>query len=299
MRKLLNLLGMALIAVMVFFPIKSNAAGKNVCETLKASKTYHYNLDQKGKKESIRVNVSKKQHKKSSVSTYDLKTTVTVNGKQIYSKLLKDQHSDNHRVKVMVTDTDKKDKQMELLIIEGDVYDNSEGGYWAADMEHIYYYKYADGTTKRRQDLAPLFRKNFADVFMLHGMNDDSYLTVNGKNEICARLCLKVKNFDYPHVKVELKLKNGKFVKDSAKLYNLLDTEDFFFRIKKNISVYTKPGGRKKAFTVKKKETLYPCGVYTKNGRKLYIKVKNKEGKAGYIDPSKVSTVLDGTNHVM
>lgn len=85
MRKLLNLFGMALIAVLVLFPTKSNAAG-NVCQTLKESKTYQYNLDQKGKKESIKVNVSKKEHKNGYTITYDLKTTVSVNGKKIYTK---------------------------------------------------------------------------------------------------------------------------------------------------------------------------------------------------------------------
>lgn len=38
---------------------------------------------------------------------------VTVNGRKIYSKSLKGQDTDNNQVKVMVIDTDNKDKQME------------------------------------------------------------------------------------------------------------------------------------------------------------------------------------------
>lgn len=181
MRKILKIFGMALIAVLVFFPEKSSAAGKNVCQTLKESKTYQYNLDQKEKKESIKVSVSKKEHKNGYAITYDLKTAVAVNGKRIYGKTLKGRYSDNNQVKVMVVDTDKKDKQMELLIIEGEINDGSNGAFWSADMEHIYYYQYNNGKAKRRQDLVPLFRKNFANVFMLHGMKDSSYLTTNGK----------------------------------------------------------------------------------------------------------------------
>lgn len=283
---------------MVFLPVKSNAAGKNICQTLEASKTYHYNLDQKGKKEAIKMSFSKKEHRSGYAVTYDLKAIVTVNGKNIYSKTWEGQNSDANPIKVMVMDTDKKDKQMELLIIEGDIYDGADGGFWVADMEHIYYYQYAGGKMKRKQDLAPLFRKNFANVYSLHGMGDSSYLTTNGKKEIYARLCVKVQNFDYAHIKMKLKLKKGKFVRVSEKLYNLLDTEDLPFRVQKNITVYTKPGGKKKAFTVKNQEFIYPCNIYIMKGKKVYLKVKNKNGKMGYIDPRKVPTYEDGTNHI-
>lgn len=298
MRKILKIFGMALIAVLILFPIKSSAAGKNVCQTLKESKTYQYNLDKKGKKESIKISVSKKEHKNGYAITYDLKTTVAVNGERIYGKTLKGRYSDNNQVKVMVVDTDKKDKQMELLIIEGEINDGSDGAFWNADMEHIYYYQYNNGKARRRQDLAPLFRKNFANVFMLHGMKDSSYLTTNGKNELYARLCVTVQNFDYVHIKRKLKFKNGKFVSISAKSYSLMDTEDMPFHPKKNITVYTKPGGTKKAFTVKKGESIYPCSLYMQNEKKIYLKIKNKGGKMGYIDPKKVPTYVDGSNHM-
>lgn len=298
MKKLLNIFGMALVAALVLFPAKSNAAGKNVCQTLKESKTYQYNLDQKGKKESIKVSVSKKEHKNGYAITYDLKTTVAVNGERIYGKTLKGTYSDNNQVKVMVVDTDKKDKHMELLIIEGEISDGSNGAFWSADMEHIYYYQYSKGKAKRKQDLAPLFRKNFANVFMLHGMKDSSYLTTNGKNELYARLCVPVQNFDYVHIKRKLKLKKGKFVSVSAKSYSLMDAEDMPFRPKKKITIYTKPGGMKKAFTVKKGESVYPCSLYMQKGKKVYLKIKNKGGNMGYIDPKKVPTYVDGSNHI-
>lgn len=298
MRRFLNIFGMALMAILLFLPVKCNAAGKNVCQTLAESKTYRYNLDQKGKKESIKVSVSKKEHKNGYAITYDLKTTVTVNGKKIYGKTLKGRYSDNNQVKVMVVDTDQKDKQMELLIMEGEIDDGSNGAFWTSDIEHIYYYQYDNGKAKRKQDLAPLFRKDFADVFMLHGMKDSSYLTVNGKNEIYARLCVAVQNFDYVHIKRKLKLNKGKFVNVPAKSYSLMDIEDPF-RPKKDITVYTEPGGSKKAFTVKKKESIYPDRLYLADGKKIYLKIKNKGGKSGYIDPKKVPTYDDGSNHMM
>lgn len=81
----------------------------------------------------------------------------------------------------MVTDVDKADKQMELLIIEGDVSDIKDNSAWASNMEHIYYYQYANGQAKRRQDLASLFKKDFKDVLFLHGIKNDSFLTINEK----------------------------------------------------------------------------------------------------------------------
>lgn len=304
MRKLLNLFGMALIAIAVLFPISAKAAGKNVCQTLKESKTYQYNLDQKGKKESIKVSVSKKEHKKGYVVRYDVKTTVTINGKKIYSKFLKNQMNDNNHVKVMVTDVDKKDKQMELLIMEGEIY----GSAWVSNMEHIYYYQYANGKAKCKQDIAPLFKKDFKNVFFLHGIKDSSFLTINGKNEIYARICTVVQiNHNYDnyedclHVKAGLMLKKGKFVPVSSKEYSILDVgreEDIAVKLKKKVTLYTQMGGKKKAFTMKSGETLPAKSLYCIKNKKAYLKIKNKKGKWGYIEFKKGLLEFDGVAHV-
>ena len=62
-------------------------------------------------------------------------------------------------------------------------------------------------------------------------MKDDSYLTINGKDEIYARLCVEVQNFDYAHIKMRLKLKNGKFFKASTKSYNLMEKERIYLSL--------------------------------------------------------------------
>lgn len=300
MRKLLNLFGMALIAVIVFFPVRSNAAGKNVCQTLKESKTYHYNLDQKGKKESIKVSVSKTERKEGYVITYDLKATVTINSKKIYS-------SNGKEVRVMVTDVDKKDKQMELLIIEGWGGTGYKGA-WASNMEHIYYYQYANGKAKRKQDIAKAFKKNFTNVMSLHGIKGDSYLTTNGKNEIYARVCVGMQQSelddyydDCLHVKAGLRLKNGKFVQISSKSYAILDIAeewDIPVILKKNVTAYTQMGGKKKAFTIKKGEKIPSGSLYCIKNKKVYFKIKNKKGKWGYIELKKGMLYFDGIAHV-
>lgn len=306
MRKLLNLFGMALIAIAVLFPLSAKAAGKNVCQTLKESKTYQYNLDQKGKMESIKVTTTKKEHKKGYVITYDVKTTVTINDRKIYSKIWRNQNYYQNHVKVMVTDVDKKDKQMELLIIEADVSDISDSPAWESDMEHIFYYQYVNGQAKRRQDLAPLFKKDFKNVFFLHGIKNNSFLTINGKNEIYARVCTVMQKDEYGfedclHVKAGLMLKKGKFVPVSSKEYTILDVggeEDISVKLKKNMTLYTQMGGKKKAFTMKSGEKIPAKSLYCIKNKKAYLRIKNKKGKWGYIELKKGLLEFDGVAHV-
>lgn len=76
-----------------------------------------------------------------------------------------------------------------------------------------------------------------------------------------------------------------------------MDNKDFPFILKENTPVYTTPGGKKKAFTEKKDSWLYVYSVYRKSDKKLYLKVKNEAGQEGYIDPLKVPTMPDGTQH--
>jgi hypothetical protein len=294
---------MVLIATMVFFPVKCNAAGKNICQVLKESKTYHYNLDKKGKKESIKVDISRKRYAKKiseyvSDIRYDLKTTVTVNSKKIYVKTLKEQLQDFNFVNVMVTDVDKKDKQMELLIIEGDTG-------WTSNMEHIYYYQYINGKAKRKQDLVPLFKKNFKNVYSLHGgVGNKDFLTINGKNEIYARVCVIAQenqyDEDFMHIKAGLMLKKGKFVQLSSKSYELLDlSEDLIpIIVDKNLTAYTEMGGKKKAFTMKKGEKFSSGSRYCIKNKKIYLKVKGKKGQWGYIEFKKGMVHVGAFAHV-
>lgn len=207
----------------------------------------------------------------------------------------------------MVTDVDKKDKQMELLIIEGWGGTGYKGA-WASNMEHIYYYQYANGKAKRKQDIAKAFKKNFTNVMSLHGIKGDSYLTTNGKNEIYARVCVGMQQSelddyydDCLHVKAGLRLKNGKFVQIFSKSYAILDIAeewDIPVILKKNVTAYTQMGGKKKAFTIKKGEKIPSGSLYCIKNKKVYFKIKNKKGKWGYIELKKGMLYFDGIAHV-
>lgn len=300
MRKLLNLFGMALIAAVVFFPVRSNAAGKIICQTLKEAKTYHYNLDKKGKEESIRINVSRKKYKTKESDyddlVFDAKAMLTINGKKIYTKVVKEQMYMSEKeylsytpIKVMITDIDKGDKQMELFVFEGDCVEFNSG-----QIEHLYYYQYTNGRAKRKQDLVSLFHKSLPYVSRVFALKRNALLTINEKNEVMAEVGVDIPNFlkIYLPTKVNLILKDGKFIQKIQKSYRILEIMEPIRAKKKNI-VYTSPGGKEKAFTVKKKEKIKLCNIYLANKKKIYVKVKNQSGKTGYIDPKKASIYWD------
>ena len=252
------------------------------------------------------MSVSRKRYQEGYAVKYDLQTTVTVNGKKIYSKTAKGQYTDISQVKVIVTDVDKKDKQMELMVIEGDIAGGTNYADWSSDMEHIYYYQYANGKAKRRQDLAPLFKKIFNNPVSLHGIKNNSYLTINGKNEIYARVCEVVQKNQYGdneclHIQAGLVLKKGSFKQLSSRQYKVVDiggAEDITVTVKKNLTAKTQAGGKKKAFAVKKGEKISLGSKYCVKGRKTYLKIRNKKGKWGYIELKKGYLNFDGIMHV-
>lgn len=281
------------------FPqMQAEASKSAVCETLKPSKTYYYNLDKKGKKEKIKYTLKKSDSKSS--SAYDYTAIVSINGKQVYKKTLKGFY--DIPFLIMVTDTNANDNQMELMIME------SKGGFndvWYSDIDNLYYYQYKNGKAVRKQNLASLYRKNIKSdspenmlETQIHGMKAKSYLTVSGKGELYARICFYHSNFNFIHLKGKLKLKNGKF-KFLAKELNILDTKtaDNLYLALKDTNVYTKPGGNKKAYIIKAGEYIDPYAIHLTSKGKIYLKVRNSKGKTGYIDPSKVSIQLRGTHH--
>lgn len=110
------------------------------------------------------------------------------------------------------------------------------------------------------------FKKDFKSVYSLHGMEDNSFLTINGKNEIYARVCTaaQINQYGYEdclHVKAGLALKKGKFVPVSLKTYEILGTSEegeILIRFKKNVTLYTQMGGKKKSFIMKTGEKFPP-----------------------------------------
>lgn len=187
--KIKNIILALFFFVLAILPVQVLASLQNIEDVLKPGTMYTYNLDKQGKYEKITVDYSKKKN-------YG-ETRVTVNGQEIYRKVEKK----GEQTRVMVTDADKNDKQMELLILDGE------------DMEHIYYYRYENGITRRVQDLTPLYRGGDRKGASIHGMSNHIPLQTNGKGVLYARVqgyVAKEKTED-PGAKVGLLLANGKF----------------------------------------------------------------------------------------
>ena len=286
------------LMLLVIPPVPIQAATSPVKAVLKPAKTYQYDLDKDGKKEKIKYTVTEKAVTGGGYYNYKYTAQVTINGKSIYKKSIT--HHTNP-FEVIITDVDSKDKQMEILILEGHV-NEPEGNpdMWTSDMKNIYYYQYSKGKAIRKQNLATLFKKQFKKVYSIHGIKNKVYFDGNGKGELSAKLCINGKpNFDFLHVKVKLNLVKGKFVVSKTNTYNLLDKDKYYyFRPTKNITVYKKPGRKDKAYTIKKGQRIYPSELYVMKSGKIYLHIKDKAGRKGYIDPQKVKTYDDGTFHV-
>lgn len=184
-----NIITAILFLLLAILPIQVLASMQNIEDTLKPGRTYTYNLDKQGKYEKITVDYSQKKD-------YG-ETKVTVNGQEIYRKVEKK----GEQTQVMVTDADRKDKQMELLILDGE------------DMAHIYYYRYENGTTRRVQDLTPLYQGVSSRADRIHGMSSNLPLQTNGKGALYARVGGNVSKESAENlgVKVGLLLSNGRF----------------------------------------------------------------------------------------
>jgi hypothetical protein len=259
---------------------------------LEKSKTYQYDLDGNGSKEKIQYTA--KLHStdnKREKCKFDV--DITVNGKSFYNKTLTGEWSKYWEdevvwslipVKILITDTDMSDKQMELLVIEGSGLDD----YWLSEMKNIRYYRYQSGKMTYMQNLATLLKSDFeSNYYSLHGMSDEEgkFLELDGKGHLSADLCLQFSDFDYKHCTRTLTLKDGKFSVNTSSSLTCLEPEYNDYKVQKSMKIYTTAGGKTVAATLKKGKKVYVTGIYKNSKGKLYFKVKY-EGKTGYMDSS-------------
>lgn len=284
MRKLRNVFMMSALAMTFAFASKCDVSAKTTSvKPLKANKTYEYNLDQKGAKEKVKV-----VQKQVSTDDYDYTSmTLYINNKAVVSKV-KDGA-------VFVMDTNKKDKQMEVLIAKGFQNDS-----WTDNLCDATYYRYTSGKLKKVQNLGSVAKKKYKKLAWIHYVTDHAAFKVDSKGNLTYRVCLSLdKGLDYIHFDDTMKLKNGKFVTSSKKSFSLKDEGTGTYRSKGTNKVYKTPGSSKVAFTLKDKGVFYKKGVYIKNNSTYYVKIKAKKtGKTGYIKNKSFKAYMDGTMHM-
>ena len=288
------LLVITVIMSLFIIPTVSASAKTATTTFLKNNKTYSFNLDKKGKSEEVRFEQTKNEEE---YTTY-YKSDLFIQGKKVFSA------NDTMKVKAVVADTDKSDKQLEVLIIQGYWSDNPQE--WS-EIKHIYYYKYSNGKTKKVQDIYSLIKSKFDKFTDVHSASD-KLITVDGKGKLLNKVCIRLASYkngngmDFIHIKNNVKLVSGKYVNTKDKSYKLYN-EGFNNKETVHVSkvknkVYKKPGGSKVAYTLKKNDTFTIKSYYRKSKTSVYLEIKNKKGKTGYINPKTFSEKQTGSLHV-
>ena len=276
MKKLRNLLMMLVLTVICVFGTKYNVNAKETnVKPLKVNKTYYYNLDQKGEKEKIKV----VQKEDDDLTEY---ITLYINNKVVISKI--------ETGSVFVIDSNKKDKQMEIITAV-DV-DNSE-------LSQINYYRYSGGKLKKVQNLDSLIMKKHKSTYsMIHYFTEKTIFKLDSKGNFMYKMCLGLNSgIDAVHFKDALVLKKGKFVNSNKKNFALMD-EKWDYAAKGTNKVYKKPGSSKVVFTLKNKEKFYAKNIYIKSKKTFYLKIKSKKtGKTGYVKANKLKAYLNYCKH--
>ena len=261
---------------------------------LKKNKTYSFNLDKKGKSEKIRFEQTEEEKE---YTTY-YKSELYINGKKVFSS------NDTDNVKVVVADTDKSDKQLEVFIIKGGLIPINQG--WSF-INHIYYYKYSKGKAKKVQDLYNLAKSKFSKFAYLHAPTNN-YIKVDGKGELTTKVCVKLASYnknnglDFIHFNNLVKLVKGKFVNTKSKSYKALDEKigsEIYWRVSNGKNkVYKNPDTKKVAYTLKNNSKFTILSLYRKSKNKVFLQIKNKNGQKGYINPKTFKATQTGTHHV-
>lgn len=272
---------MSALAATCAFGTKYNVSAKTkAVNPLKANKTYQYNLDQKGAKEKVKV----VEKEKGDDDTY---MTLYINNKAVVSNV---QYG-----AAFVMDTNKKDKQMEVVVVK-----NFQGDYWADSMSNAVYYRYKGGKLKKVQTFGSVAKKKYKSLAFMHFADKKAVFRVDSKGTLTYKVCLGLGNgLDFIHFNDTMKLKNGKFVNSTKKTFSLKDEYGESWRSKGTNKVYKKPGSKKVAFKLKDKAEFYKTGVYIKNKSTYYVKIKAKKTKkTGYINTKSFKAYMDGTMHV-
>lgn len=282
---------------------------------LKSGKTYQYDLDKDGKKESIRLKHEDTNKTKDKVD-HTITDTLSINGKVVYKvvnvctlinskkpyegekisatyyingkkkrheKITRKSYYGLEAVYFFLTDTDKKDKQMELIAVPA----NSGDLYWegpAQPVSHIWYCSYQKGIFTEKQDLCSILKLRYGKQFYsVHGyLNEENgeyvdKFETDGKGTLSFMTCLEVNTYNL-HIDDSLKLKNGEFTAPDTKEYKVRMCP--YYKSKSKTKIYTTLACKKVLFTLKKNDVITVDGICPQNKGAFYVRItKYKEAK--------------------
>lgn len=237
-------------------------------------KPRYSNLDQKGVKEKIYM----KKYNKGNITG----RTLYINGKAV----LKDRQyrGEYDELNVYIIDANKRDNQKEILVLRDPYFMN------------IKYYRYTSNKLKKVQSFQSIGKKKFKYFNTFHMLTSDAEHGImfrgKGNGKLSVRCCVNLKNnMGVAEFKDTLILKNRKIELSKKKTFKLLgrsyiseNAKDKAVLLSKGINkVYKKPGSSKVVFKLQDKEKFYRKEIYIKNKNTYYLKIKNQNGKTGYV----------------
>lgn len=287
-------------------------------------------LDNKGEKEKIlytftREKISYDEEKES--TKYKIIFRLTIDGNTIIEEASTATISDFREEmgdwkdmckesEVVITDIDRSDKRMDILV--------------NTNVKGTYRIQYADGKVIVKENLVKMakalnlpeviwgrwgcyctFSGTKPEIRQPYYKNGEWHydgskknpptiyqFTTTGDGTAKWAVCLDVEEVGYIHATIPLKLKNNKLKLATKSLSGDILETGYSGAVDKKMTVYTKAGGKKVAYTVGKGNVLDFIS-YKIIDNKVYIQVKNEKGKTGWISEKECKCFyFDGSLHM-
>lgn len=319
-------------------PETVSAAKKVAPIVLRPNKVKEVQLDGKGKKEKLLCTFTReKLSEKNERKFYRVNYCFTIDDREIFKKSWIEDGAtmDYDRRQIVVTDIDKNDGRkdifMDFYACDQESEYNNNGESDDSEREEIsgkYRYQYVDGKIKVKENLEKTINswklpKVVTDRWdfqmQLVGVEEEKYspyykngewkyknsksvqknyqITTVGDGTAKWAVCLDVDKIGYIHGTITLKLKNNKLQLKSKSLSGDILETGCSGAVDKKMTVYKTAGGKIPAFIVPAK-TAVSFVSYKIVNNKVYVKVKNSNGKIGWISEKEMKCLyFDGTLH--
>ena len=249
----------SLTSILVFDRGNSYATDFNYNNELKSNKTYYCDLDGDGRKEKIKQ-----------VESYDQDTSLW-NVKLYINGKLKKTHKNIRGIGIYICDFNKYDGRKEIYV----KHSAPMGG--ASPLAYIYRYN-KNGTFKnyKLSGYVKSYNNQTGVIKFSYAQSDEnpnfkSFTKALGDYQI----------IDYTYKKIT-KSSFSDIVQKTATATIVAGSVYYEHIPLKTLTAYTSTSGKKVAYKIYKGEEVYFVSLY-KSGSKKYVKVKNANGKYGWV----------------
>lgn len=309
MRKLSVILGScAMMAVIIFSPQKVSAAANNA-QALNPNQEYYFDLDGNGVSEKIYYDFSNATVEKTTgTDSYNVTKTymdIYINDSVARQVEISGVLNSHFLQQLIVTDVNASDNQKELFAVSAN-YDKDN---WTNFCWNITYLQYTNNSLEQRQNINDLISQKYADT-NIHMITADEVFESDGSGKLKLELCQFIGNCDgnFVHYYTTVNLVNGTFVNTTQKSFDIVKYErtksgkkfkcTTSTTVDKKAVLYKKPKKSSKKVRLKKGDKVTYKKVYVTDNGKVFLYVKTRSGKKGYIWPYKFTKNVYDVMHV-